>query len=389
MLLAFAGSLPEPWVVSDGTDPAALRSGLWTLVYPAQDYRVLDPEFARAAGEPHLTDALLAEHLAALAEGRAVLVIDVTNEGPPASQLGIDFLVEHLAGHGVPPSRVIFASMNAALSDELAPRGLTALMVDALTLRLADLFQNGPLAEPLDHLILQAPRRSWNQPMMCLNATPRAHRVALMACLLADGFVDRNFVSWGGWGHLKASGLGPTGDEARTLLGEENEDAWPFVEQVLRMSPVTFESHSRQGNDLAFVFPESLFAATSLSLVSESTVYPDVWRISEKTIKALAAGHPTMVWGNANARELIALYDFDPVDHEGMWAYDAIPSGSSRLASLRSILRQQLAGDLFRPADHIETLISNMVHARHHLLESLMSRMVRPLFDEVLQRVSQ
>jgi hypothetical protein len=197
---------------------------------------------------------------------------------------------------------------------------------------------------------------------------------------MADGLMDSNFISWGGWEHGKARDLALTAREGAERLLEWAPDAQRLIPDVFQLPRITFESTQATGNELAFTFPSTLYASTSFSLVSESDINPEVTRLSEKTVKALCGGHFPMIWGTASSRHLIQKYGFDTVDDGLVWAYDDEDEPNRRLSLVRQTYRGVLDRTLLDPAEHVDALLANMQFGRERLYDHLWAVMIDELF---------
>ncbi|BDV36186.1 hypothetical protein SS37A_37160 (plasmid) [Methylocystis iwaonis] len=82
------------------------------------------------------------------------------------------------------------------------------------------------------------------------------------------------------------------------------------------------------------VSPET-FALTKVSIVSETEASSgDIDRITEKTIKAICLGHPTIVAGNPRALEFVRSWGFQTFGNVIDERYDEATSYADRLALL-------------------------------------------------------
>lgn len=378
------GAVPEPWVVVD--DDPDVSTGRWMLVFNTPRYDTLRLDVARSLGVRHVSDVLTAEHLAALREGRAVLVIDTSTEGPPLCDIGAEELRESLDRWGVSPDRVIIASANARMADDLAPLGMGAADYDYHSIELAHRMLANPLAEQIAGLGRRVAERTGHEPLLCLNATPRGSRVALMACLLADGLADSLVTTWGGFDQRKSRPLRDYARwEAEQLLVGECADALAFLDAAMDLPERQFEQIEEWDDHLAFTLPTSLYAQTSGSLVTETLVRSDSWRLTEKTVKAFAAGHTTMVWGSAHSQPLVERYGFVPVGPAWVWAHDEVDDPTERLAALRATVRRVAADGLPMDDDVVRACRSNSEFALAGLWEHLVATMARPLFDRAAE----
>ena len=373
---ALHGWLPEGWEwqrPDSSTEPASV------LVYSAPNYRTL------CSGNREDSDRLWAllggARLEQLRAGSACLLIDMTNEAPAGSEIEAESLIASLADLGIDPSLVHLASMNAQLSDDVSSLGCSSHLVDSYALDLAHLVRDQEqraLHEELQNVVA---RRDFTGKFLCLNATPRPPRVALMSALVRDGLVDRNFVSWGGWGHHKAlEELSSARDRARELLQPWLQDVLPYVDHVMDMGPIRFDAPGVAGNALSFRIPWTAYAATDFSIVTEPTVGPSHWRVTEKSVKALVGGHLPLVLGHRRTYDLLSSYGFQLPSPGLLTAYDLADSPNARLAILRDTWRL-LSEKPSLLESYRASALWNMTLAREGLLEHLRARQIVPLFE--------
>jgi len=377
--------LPADWTIQSYEPDMGLDYPHAAFIVGVPDFHLLRPEMAAARGEPHVCDQVPSDVLAFLQSGKGRLLIDMSNEAPEVDDLACGYLADWLVSADIDPARVIYLSANARLASDVAAFGMDAALFDFFNLELAYKFRR-ELRGELRKLELVWPRRDWSSPMLCLNETPRGHRVALMACLAADGFAQSHFVSWGGWKHSKAVGLADLAlAQAREILAAGAPDALPFLDAVACLDRVSFEDAGSTGNELAFEFPSVLYASSAFSLVSESGVSPGVHRLSEKSIKALAGGHLPVIWGSEKSRSLLEAYGFDPIAPDHVWSYDLVEPAGARLSALREVYRGCIDRTLVDPGDHVDQLLGNIAFAHEGFEEHLWNLMGSPLMTALTQ----
>ena len=374
--------MPEGWSVVGYEEGQNLDVDRIVFLWLAPDFHALRPDVAFNRGEAHITNAVPMDVRQRLARGDAWLLIDATNEAPAVGYLACDHLGETLDQWGVPRERVMYLSSNHQLPHASSRFGMQAHVVDFFAIQLA-LQLGTELRTAHESLARTWPRRSWTQPMLCLNETPRAHRVALIACLLADGLMSSHFVSWGGWDHGKAKDLAASAREGAESLLADAPEALRHLDAAMRLPRVTFESTSATGNELAFSFPTTLYASSSFSLVSESSINAEVTRLSEKSVKALCGGHFPLIWGTAHSRPLIEKYGFDAVKDDLVWSFDNEEDAPRRLKLVRETYRGIIDRTIFRPEDNVETLMWNMDFGRERLYDHLWIVMIDSLFTRL------
>lgn len=298
----------------------------------------------------------------ALAEGRLRLFLDGSNE------LGDDELVGGLIAllqrRGVKPdpSALHLVCQNRCLSgagwftvlphDYYLVRSWQALR-DQLPLQLRQ-----TLAE---RDLLQTPAQ-----LLCLNATPRPLRVGTLLALLDSGLWSpeqrprEHRISFGGFDYPK--------DPVRNLAGltallqsEGFPAAADGLERLAQLGPLRVDGFSSTGNELSDCIDADCWLDTRLALVTETECRANASRITEKTFKALALGHPTVVVGNPGSLVLARSLGFDTYDDAIDPSYDAIDRLGDRcraaVATAAQLLDRlpreaALRNTLRRAADH-------------------------------------
>lgn len=298
----------------------------------------------------------------ALAEGRLRLFLDGSNE------LGDDELVQGLIGllqrQGVQPdpAALHLICQNRRLS---GAGWFTVLPHDYYLVRswqaLRDQLPTSLRQALADRDLCQTPAQ-----LLCLNATPRPLGVATLLALLDSGVWSPeqrprdHRISFGGFDYPKdpvrnLDGLGAL------LRAEGFGAATAGLERLARLAPLRVDGFGSTGNELSDCIDAACWLDTRLALVTETECRSTAARITEKTFKALALGHPTVVVGNPGSLELARNLGFDVADDVIDPTYDSIDRVGERCrasvaeaAALLQRLPQEatLRGALHRAAEH-------------------------------------
>lgn len=306
----------------------------YACLLPLRNYGSLHPARAADFGITHYARALEPAILDDVRAARAVLVFDLSNEGPAYLPALFDPLHAWIAAERLPPGQAIFLSQNRAMPDA-APAGsaLGFAEYDYFPKWMAWVFANAAPA---------LPRATPDRLLLCLNATPRLQRVLTVAALLHAGLLGESLVSFPGMDYAKS---GNSAAQVRSFL-----DANPVlfylrapVERTLALSPLRVDDFAEQGNQLADKIDPAPYARSFFSLVTESELSDGrILRITEKTVKAFAMGHPALIVGNPRSTGFatgLGFRDFTPLVDR---AHEAIADPAARLQATMYETRRQI-----------------------------------------------
>ena len=163
--------------------------------------------------------------------------------------------------------------------------------------------------------------------ILCLNATPRFHRLVTLLRLVEEGFIDLDapdhapdcqipYISYPGLDYVKRDAADARAvDEAIALLKRSGLGRlMPLLPRLLARTPLRVDSFEAEGNDLAFEIEVRHYRNSKISLVTETSMGPDIRRITEKTLKPLALGHPCITIGHPHALALARELGYDTFD---------------------------------------------------------------------------
>ena len=185
------------------------------------------------------------------------------------------------------------------------------------------------LAEGLDihadppSLPLPAPRHD----ILCLNATPRFHRLVVLLMLAEAGIIDLDapdhapdcqipYVSFPGLVYDKTEPRDPAtaAAVAAELVATGHEPLVQHLPKLLARAPLRVDTFTATGNALAFAIDLRLYRDTKLSVVTETSLGSEVQRITEKTFKPLALGQPCVTIGHPHSLAIARDLGFDTFD---------------------------------------------------------------------------
>jgi hypothetical protein len=389
---------PHPLHFPDGNQRP--DHGHYVCIVVLNDYMRMLREYTDREGLWHYSD-LEAEIQEDLRMRRAVLVFDLSNEGPAYAAAAFHPLYQWLAAQRIPAQRCIWLAQNRAMAaqaaaDSHAPTpGIQFLHYDFFV-KIAAWILSPRSTEPVfgadwesyDAALFDSAAK--DRLLLCLNATPRLHRILVVAGLLHHGWLPECLVSFPGLDYVKP---GSSVEEVQHFLDIYPRFHWlrSAVDQVLSMPALRADAFCELGNDLVGKVDLHHYTRTYFSLVTE-TEFTDgsVDRITEKTVKAYGMGHPTLIVGNPGALRFVTDLGFQ--DWSGVFdcAFDIQPDPADRFeAVFREIERQQgkIAQD---PAAWLREASAvgryNLEHARSGgFLKAAITAIDRPAIEAIRQ----
>jgi hypothetical protein len=323
------------------------ESGPYVCIVPTLSFHGL----IRNPSEPHRWhySDLEREIIADLRSQRALLVFDLCNEGPAFYSAVIGELYRWLRDHGIPQSRCVWLSQNRAMERSArAALGPSAEQIAFLNYdffikmtawRFAQAGAENPLAAAqgdfIERLFLHEQK---DRLLLCLNATPRHHRILALAGLDQHGYLPEALYSFPGLAYVKPA------DRPESLVAYlESKPALRYLIDACRRRidapPVRIDDFTEMGNELVFKIDPSHYLRTYFSLVTETEFSEGgVERVTEKTAKAFSVGHPTIVMGNPHSFHFMTDLGFQSWAPLLESSYDAIVGNVERFLSLMDLI---------------------------------------------------
>lgn len=373
--------------------------GRYLCLVPVHDAWRVDPALA---GKGHFAAALEPAVLDDLRGGRALLVFDLCNEGIAYHGNIFDALHGFADAQGIAAERMVWVDQNRALERVYRRvRGVSG----AAAMRFAqyDFFVKhaawsfspdcpAPVlgGDPQAHAAAMFDVGGKDRLLLCLNATPRRHRVVVLAGLLHLGLFERSAVSFAGMEQAKDGDGGSEAGVLDYLAGIQGlAHLAGACGRVMGMRGLRVDGFAQTGNALFDRIDLAPYRRSFFSLVTETECSGgEIERVTEKAVKAFAIGHPCLVAGNPGAlrflREL-GVRDFAPGFDGG---YDAEGDPGRRIAR---VLGQAFAQDLAIAADPAgwlgrmrEAGVANIRHAAGGgLLAAYVARHEQPLVERL------
>ncbi|MDA9444625.1 hypothetical protein XH98_37290 [Bradyrhizobium sp. CCBAU 51745] len=352
--LRFAGERLRNFLVPKPQDVVTAEVS-YVFVLPVSDTRVFFDE----AAMDETSERFFLSHVPMsvrddVAVGRSILIIDISNEGIYYSKKLFDSICRWLSSHRMEERRILILNQNRSLGKLFArdfPESRLVFLDYDYFIRSVSCLFDPVRFEPFliqtlrnQDLTLEQYRRplspKTSSAFLCLNATPRPHRMLFVALLKEAGLLSSTLYTFHGLSNQKGAQFGPeTAVRLAQKLGftsvtEAVESFYGWVS--------SFEDRfSERGNDLAMRIDTDVYDRSFASLVTETEISDgDMTRVTEKTLKPLFMEHPLLVFGNVGSLRIVrdlGFQTFSPYIDE---SYDELPSAAQRTAALlRSISR--------------------------------------------------
>jgi tetratricopeptide (TPR) repeat protein len=276
-------------------------------------------------GVAHYTDAIDQRLHQDLRARRALLVFDLCNEGPELdSQLREIFrqLLDYLDGHSLPAEQIVWLAQNRAFAQEYNnlfgsqrsnhPQFMyydffIKMMAWTFAAYGSEIYGSDP-SHFTDRMHAGS---SKDKLLLCLNATPRIHRVLTVAELIRQELLADSLVSFPGLEYEKA---GNSREDVLAFLEETPELQYlkPTVGHAMTLRGLRVDEFAETGNALFDKVDPQPYLRSFFSIVTESDFTDGrVERITEKSIKAFCLGHPALIVGNPNAISFLTELGFE------------------------------------------------------------------------------
>lgn len=293
------------------------------------------------AQPPALLDALRA--------GRYRLVLDWSHEGR-AFHAGLAALHGDLRDRGIPSTSVLLLTQNTALHADCLhrlPDGMEAVrMLPAHAhagryWEMVALGNKGVDRADLNVGFAVGPQERQYR-YLCMNYHLRPARAIVCARLRARAEP--------GWLSFSAHRIRVSHEAAmqnfwrtvRALSPSGEAEVRDLIESGLHLETDTREFKNQ--NDGVFRMPAEAFAASELYIVTETEMSsPTLTRYTEKTLKAIIAGLPFVVFGNYGTVRTLREIGFDTLDGFVDHGYDEIGDPVARLAAAWAQVERFLA----------------------------------------------
>ena len=333
--------------------------------------------------------------LADVRAGRAVLVFDLSNEGPAYDTTLFDALYSWIEASRIPAGRCVWLAQNRLMAAAAAAHvGVRSELVQfehydyfvklmAWNFAQANTAGNGALRLQ-GHLeaLLDVARK--DKLLLCLNATPRLGRVLTIAALLHQQLLGQSIVSFPGMRYTKS------GASLADVFGflERNPSLGhlrPWVHVVGRMTALRVDSFQEQGNALVEKIDPGAYQRTFFSLVTESDfAESSIERVTEKTVKSYCMGHPTLIVGNARSAHLMRAYGFQDWNEVLDQTADSAADPTARFSGVMAEVARQRERIRNDPAAWLDATREVSAHNHRYAVSGDFLRRYTDAFDQRL-----
>lgn len=179
------------------------------------------------------------------------------------------------------------------------------------------------IASKIDHdyiekIINSIHNNTTRHDILCLNATPRDHRLVLLVHMFHKGIdFKKNLISFPGYVYHKGKELikGWRCDTAAVIGTDPGlVHSLSLLEQSFPL--IVDDTKGKEGNSLAYFIDTDMYLNSKLSIVTETSFYANDYRITEKTMKPLLLGHPLYVLGPPRTLNVIEDLGFKVAEPE-------------------------------------------------------------------------
>ncbi len=318
----------------------------------------------------------------AIGDQAGFLVVDLSHEGVVYRD-PFDVRMERLSAEtGIPIHRIVFVQTNTAFARGLEQSAPADASVRAM--------RHAWFHHHLAHLADDAVKRGWyrdghrrieqarspERSVLCLNASPRPHRLAL-ATLIARDSAREQYLCTLRLDALQKVQLKSSLPAAAHWLahrGFSPEDV------VATLTKHEFDrsafSHLNPGGLVLALEPE-LYEKTAMSAVTETEMTDGRnERYTEKSLKPLAMGHPLIIAGNPNTLPNLEAWGFDVFRDVVESSYDAVRSPLERFDRVWDVMHHWAVSscDVFRSPEMRERLHENVAQFEGRLREAVRAK---------------
>lgn len=304
--------------------------GKYLCIIPVLDPWRLNENECHKLGMTYFPDSIPEITRRDIHSGKCLLLLDFSNEA--ASTLkAYGPLLQRLSDIFNPPDGgIIFVQQNRRFPDSTSTgdheylRYYSFYYYDYFVTSILDALKrenSSSLNSDSKHSDLNIPDyKSLN--FLCLNGTPKPHRLAFIINAISKSWDSQSLMSFLGFDTNKGRHWGPVcsqaiyDDEFLSMIDGCCDRA--EIPSVLCNLKKTFLGDSQPDNlnMLAMDIPRDAYAKTCFSVVTESDFSNgSIARITEKTIKSLAMGHPVIILGNPHSIDIVNTLGFRSFDH--------------------------------------------------------------------------
>ena len=310
----------------------------------------------------------------------ATLIFDYSNEA--GDSLLVDYLTSQLISRGLSEiSRVLLLCQNRKLINK-DRAGIRVFPFDFFLVQIC-LELNKTIDDDLVNLLMNSYDQK-DKIFLCMNGTPRSHRLHAVSMLEHLGFLSNSLISFPAFNNTKESEI-KLDDELKKMASTELAFLIDSAKSISSKFPMKIDNFEETGNALVRKIDFDNYKRSWCSFVNETGVEVGVLRITEKTFKALGIGHPFIIYSHPQSLSLVRELGFKTYNHIISDDYDNILNPIERLLVIGTELTKFSSSISEKSPDVIEYFkeISsfNINWARNNFLNSYWINYFEPIIN--------
>jgi hypothetical protein len=386
-------------------DPSTTNNGYFHFYFPGSLWN-LDKNQCIDPNLKHYSDSLDSIIKADIKSGKCLLIVDNSNEG----HLTFDnirlrnLMLEMHKSLEIPPTKKLIVidqnrnittpsdnSENIFLKDQFS-----VFNYDYFVKKLINSLSSKNLVEECESNFpnFESFHCRKNSPYLSLLGTPRPHRIIIYNNLIKNGLSKLGLISFPGFKTQKgknilrdvAVALANSPLRGISSLPIDNINIQEYITNLPESHLDT--DHETDLNAIADQINYELFKKTHFSIVCE-TDFSDgnMLRITEKTVKSFAMGHPCVVIGNPESLDFAKKLGFDIFDDLIDASYDRIHDPAQRFvmafAQIEKLIEKINSNPIEFSKQVYERARFNFIHARFALKSKYEELVEKPVFEKL------
>jgi hypothetical protein len=376
--------------------------GLWALVY-------LDKPVCLSNNITHYTDALSLQIKKDVHNGKCLLILDLSNEGhiEPNNVYHIKLLEDLIASLDPADNSILFLDQNRRITKTFgANENFNKLRHKIKFLNynfhhkllINDVFVSSNIEFSSDRFFpsFESFFDHKQKVLLALLGTPRPHRVVLYHYLRHRSYKNNSLVSFVGFETTKGKDtkeyslnflkVNPLGRYLDEKLNQEK------IEEIINSLPSEhLDTDMVQDlNLLATHIPFELYKQSFFSVVSE-TEFSDgnMNRITEKTLKSFAMGHPSIIFGNPDSLDLVRELGFQLFEDVINPKYDQVIDPLQRFEAILDTIEETVNYVTTKPKIFAELIYERSKYNFLHAVVGLKTRYEELMEYPILEYITE
>lgn len=231
--------------------------------------------------------------------------------------------------------------------------------------------------------------------VLCMNSAPRIHRYLTVLALAREGLIDLAaarartlhprvpYVSLPGFEDQRRPPPPKNAEELTSYCAmPQMNDLVDFVDDLVAVLPLEIDEPTQSHRERMTQIDLSRYSNSKISVVTETHLTGHHLRITEKTMRSAALGHPFVTIGCRNSLEVVREFGFSTFDDLIDQTYDSEPSDGLRLrravTSAREFVQRWDSDEHFRDRVRAES-DRNRAWTVHGFAKQYQSRFARPI----------